>query len=72
MLGGALAVGGDLVFFGRLQGVFERSNAETGELLWQVQAKRDPSGLLSQFKRAIISGLRYIAERPSLRFGIAR
>jgi hypothetical protein len=33
MLGGALAVGGDLVFFGRSQGLFEALSAESGELL---------------------------------------
>lgn len=43
MLGGVLAVGGDLVFFGRSQGV-RALNAETGELLWQVQAKKGPLG----------------------------
>ena len=72
MLGGALAVGGDLVVFGRSQGLFEAVNAENGELLWQVQAGREPSGLLSHFKRAIISGLRDIAGPHGLRFGMTR
>jgi len=53
MLGGAFAVGGDLVVFGRSQGLFEAVNAEHGELLWQVQAGREPSGLLSHFKRVM-------------------
>jgi hypothetical protein len=61
MLGGALAVGGDLVVFGRSQGLFEALNAEAGELLWQVQAGKGALGLLSHFQRAIISGLRDIA-----------
>ena len=56
MLGGALAVGGDLVFFGWSQGLVEALHAKSGELLWQVQAGRVPSGLLSHFKRAIIRG----------------
>jgi glucose dehydrogenase len=44
MFGGALATGGDLVFFGRSQGLLEALDAETGELLWQVQAAKGALG----------------------------
>ena len=64
MLGGALAVGGDLVFFGRSQGLFEGVNAETGELLWQGQAGKGALGPPISFQAGDISGWRDIEGRP--------
>jgi len=42
--GGAVATAGDLVFFGRSQGLLEAVDAETGELLWQFQAGKGALG----------------------------
>jgi alcohol dehydrogenase (cytochrome c) len=42
--GGAVATAGDLVFFGRSQGVLEAVDAETGERLWQFQAGKGALG----------------------------
>lgn len=44
MFGGAVATGGDLVFLGGSQGLLEALDAETGKLLWQVQAGRGNLG----------------------------
>ena len=44
MFGGAVATAGDLVFFGRSQGLLEALDAETGELLWQFQAGKGALG----------------------------
>ena len=44
MFGGAVATAGDLVFFGRSQGVLEAVDAETGERLWQFQAGKGALG----------------------------
>jgi glucose dehydrogenase len=44
MFGGAVATAGDLVFFGRSQGLLDAVDAETGELLWQFQAGKGALG----------------------------
>jgi PQQ-dependent dehydrogenase (methanol/ethanol family) len=38
LIGGALATGGDLVFFGEGNGLFKALDARSGKLLWQYQA----------------------------------
>jgi hypothetical protein len=61
------------MFFGRLQGLFEALNAETGELLWQVQSGKGALGPPISFQAAIISRLCDIAGRAhGLRFGMTR
>ncbi|MFL6844035.1 MAG: PQQ-dependent dehydrogenase, methanol/ethanol family [Allosphingosinicella sp.] len=42
---GALATGGDLVFYGTMGGMFKALDARSGKLLWQVQLD---SGIISQ------------------------
>jgi alcohol dehydrogenase (cytochrome c) len=44
MFGGAAATAGDLVFFGRSQGLLEAVDAETGQLLWEYKVGKGSLG----------------------------
>jgi PQQ-dependent dehydrogenase (methanol/ethanol family) len=58
LIGGALATGGDLVFFGEGNGLFKGLDAKSGKLLWQFQAG---AGVNAPPVSYTVNGKQYVA-----------
>ncbi|HLQ25978.1 MAG TPA: PQQ-binding-like beta-propeller repeat protein [Acidiferrobacterales bacterium] len=58
LIGGALATGGDLVFYGEGNGLFKALDAKSGKLLWQYQAG---AGVNAPPVSYTVNGKQYIA-----------